>query len=200
MAVLRPFNLRASDLPGCPSRTRLRPCVTLMASHLVKPRLHVWRGSILLCVNSHQILCSLPRLYSPCGHSTMPSDLLDARALTFTVYIALKALRQLRRPFFTFQGPPQISLVVIHSRHLCMQLDQRDDGSAIQQYLQSVTGQRTVPQVFINGKFIGGGDDTGTFRPGDTGLAMRSFEPLCHACSGCLHICQYIAESCINII
>lgn len=42
-----------------------------------------------------------------------------------------------------------------------IQLDQRDDGSSIQQYLGSVTGQRTVPQVFINGKFIGGGDDTG---------------------------------------
>ncbi|KAK9842649.1 hypothetical protein WJX74_000114 [Apatococcus lobatus] len=40
------------------------------------------------------------------------------------------------------------------------ELDQRDDGSSIQQYLGSVTGQRTVPQVFINGKFIGGGDDT----------------------------------------
>jgi len=41
-----------------------------------------------------------------------------------------------------------------------MELDKRDDGDSIQDILQSMTGGRSVPRVFIDGKFIGGGDDT----------------------------------------
>jgi glutaredoxin 3 len=40
------------------------------------------------------------------------------------------------------------------------QLDGRPDMDAIQDVLKETTGARTVPRVFINGKFIGGGDDT----------------------------------------
>eukprot|EP00899_Mesostigma_viride_P010134 jgi/Mesvir1/19121/Mv12863-RA.1 len=41
-----------------------------------------------------------------------------------------------------------------------MELDQLDNGGDIQQELHRRTGVRTVPQVFIDGKFIGGSDDT----------------------------------------
>jgi len=41
-----------------------------------------------------------------------------------------------------------------------VELDQREDGSAIQASLAELTGQRTVPNVFIQGKHIGGCDDT----------------------------------------
>ena len=34
------------------------------------------------------------------------------------------------------------------------------DGDAIMDYLLSITGARTVPRVFIGGKFIGGGTET----------------------------------------
>jgi len=33
------------------------------------------------------------------------------------------------------------------------------DGSAIQNTLAEITGQRTVPNVWVKGKFIGGNDD-----------------------------------------
>jgi len=41
-------------------------------------------------------------------------------------------------------------------------LDERNDldMEAIQDYLLSITGGRSVPRVFIGGKFFGGGDDT----------------------------------------
>jgi glutaredoxin 3 len=39
-----------------------------------------------------------------------------------------------------------------------IELDQRDDGPLIQQLLLQKTGQRTVPNVFIGGKHIGGHD------------------------------------------
>ncbi|PSC75401.1 CPYC type [Micractinium conductrix] len=41
-----------------------------------------------------------------------------------------------------------------------MELDSRNDGNDIQNYLAELTGGRSVPRVFVNGKFIGGGDDT----------------------------------------
>ncbi|XP_072944986.1 uncharacterized protein [Epargyreus clarus] len=39
------------------------------------------------------------------------------------------------------------------------ELDERDDGTAIQENLAHITGFRTVPQVFINGNCVGGGSD-----------------------------------------
>ncbi|KAH7723823.1 glutaredoxin [Aphelenchoides avenae] len=41
-----------------------------------------------------------------------------------------------------------------------VELDQRQDGDAILDYLAEKTGARTVPRVFIGGRFFGGGDDT----------------------------------------
>ncbi|TFK21281.1 glutaredoxin [Coprinopsis marcescibilis] len=41
-----------------------------------------------------------------------------------------------------------------------LELDERDDGGPIQQYLAEKTGQRTVPNVFVATKHIGGNDDT----------------------------------------
>ncbi|KAK3038267.1 hypothetical protein RJ639_029855 [Escallonia herrerae] len=41
-----------------------------------------------------------------------------------------------------------------------VELDERDDGWNIQDALAEVVGRRTVPQVFIDGKHIGGSDDT----------------------------------------
>jgi len=39
------------------------------------------------------------------------------------------------------------------------ELDQIDNGSAIQEYLAEKTGQRTVPNIFIEQKHIGGNSD-----------------------------------------
>jgi len=43
-----------------------------------------------------------------------------------------------------------------------IELNERNDldVDAVQDYLLSVTGGRSVPRVFIGGKFFGGGDDT----------------------------------------
>ncbi|XP_071748630.1 thioredoxin reductase 1, cytoplasmic isoform X2 [Lepeophtheirus salmonis] len=44
--------------------------------------------------------------------------------------------------------------------YLTIELDLLENGSAIQQSLADKTGQRTVPNVFINGDHLGGADDT----------------------------------------
>ena len=41
-----------------------------------------------------------------------------------------------------------------------IELDERQDGDAMQDILGQMTGARSVPRVFIAGKCIGGGDDT----------------------------------------
>ncbi|WOK95013.1 glutaredoxin-C8 [Canna indica] len=41
-----------------------------------------------------------------------------------------------------------------------LELDQRGDGSEIQDALSEMVGRRAVPQVFIHGKHLGGSDDT----------------------------------------
>ncbi|CAK9176638.1 unnamed protein product [Ilex paraguariensis] len=39
-----------------------------------------------------------------------------------------------------------------------VELDERDDGGNIQDGLSEIFGRRTVPQVFVNGKHLGGSD------------------------------------------
>ena len=41
-----------------------------------------------------------------------------------------------------------------------VELDQDKDGPAIRDIMQKMTGAKTVPRVFINGRFVGGGDET----------------------------------------
>jgi len=41
-----------------------------------------------------------------------------------------------------------------------LELDKRSDCGEFQDELAKITGGRSVPRVFINGKFIGGGDET----------------------------------------
>lgn len=40
-----------------------------------------------------------------------------------------------------------------------LELDQRPDGPALQAAVSATSGVRTVPQVFVGGTFVGGGDD-----------------------------------------
>ncbi|KAJ9548379.1 hypothetical protein OSB04_020922 [Centaurea solstitialis] len=54
-----------------------------------------------------------------------------------------------------------------------VEIDQRDDGYKIQDALMEVVGQRTVPQVFINGQHIGGSTDTvHAYESGDLAMLL----------------------------
>eukprot|EP00096_Caligus_rogercresseyi_P014818 TRINITY_DN730_c0_g1_i2.p1 TRINITY_DN730_c0_g1~~TRINITY_DN730_c0_g1_i2.p1 ORF type:complete len:605 (+),score=119.83 TRINITY_DN730_c0_g1_i2:160-1974(+) len=48
----------------------------------------------------------------------------------------------------------------LNVKYLVIELDELENGSDVQQRLADKTGQRTVPNVFINGKHLGGADDT----------------------------------------
>ncbi|XKL63234.1 hypothetical protein PGB90_005598 [Kerria lacca] len=47
----------------------------------------------------------------------------------------------------------------INASYFTVELDERNDGEAIQDILLKLTGARSVPRVFVNEKFIGGGTD-----------------------------------------
>jgi len=43
-----------------------------------------------------------------------------------------------------------------------MEIENNPNMNEIQDYMKQITGGRSVPRVFIGGKFIGGGDETMT--------------------------------------
>ncbi|KAF8218170.1 glutaredoxin [Mycena galopus ATCC 62051] len=50
---------------------------------------------------------------------------------------------------------------------MVFELNEREDGSAIQNYLAEKTGQYTVPNIFINKQHVGGNDEAqAAFRTG----------------------------------
>lgn len=53
----------------------------------------------------------------------------------------------------------QIVLKQHGAKATVIELDEIADGSSIQDYLAEITGQRTVPNIFIDGKHIGGCSD-----------------------------------------
>lgn len=54
-----------------------------------------------------------------------------------------------------------------HIKATIFELDKLQEGNDIQRALTEITGQRTVPSVWVKGQFIGGNDDThGVFRSG----------------------------------
>ena len=59
----------------------------------------------------------------------------------------------------SFCARVKATLDVLQIKYEVVELDTRDDGDEIQALLSGLTGQRTVPNVFINGKHVGGCDD-----------------------------------------
>ncbi|XP_054810152.1 glutaredoxin-C3-like isoform X1 [Prosopis cineraria] len=47
----------------------------------------------------------------------------------------------------------------LNEQPFVVELDLRDNGHQIQNVLLDLVGRRTVPQIFVNGKHIGGSDD-----------------------------------------
>ena len=55
------------------------------------------------------------------------------------------------------------------------ELDQHPQGDAIQRELYAMSGQRTVPNVFVRGQHLGGNDDTHrVHRSGQLSKLLRS--------------------------
>jgi glutaredoxin len=61
----------------------------------------------------------------------------------------------------------------------CHELDKMQNGAAIQDELAEMTGQRSVPNVWVNKRHMGGNDDTqAAFQNGSLEKMLRSTNKL----------------------
>ncbi|XP_028818139.1 glutaredoxin-like isoform X1 [Denticeps clupeoides] len=67
----------------------------------------------------------------------------------------------------------------IGATYKVIELDQHSDGRRLQEALAQITGARTVPRVFINGRCIGGGSDTKELHQ------QGKLVPLIEQCTSC---------------
>ena len=52
------------------------------------------------------------------------------------------------------------ALSKVYPNYKVIEIENNPECQAIQDYMSQLTGGRSVPRVFINGKFLGGGDET----------------------------------------
>ncbi|EHY52495.1 Glutaredoxin [Exophiala dermatitidis] len=60
-----------------------------------------------------------------------------------------------------------------HAKYYLLELDEVEDGAAIQDALEEITGQRSVPNIFIGQKHIGGNSDLQS-RKGELDSLLKS--------------------------
>eukprot|EP00929_Paragymnodinium_shiwhaense_P113948 TRINITY_DN82266_c0_g1_i1.p1 TRINITY_DN82266_c0_g1~~TRINITY_DN82266_c0_g1_i1.p1 ORF type:complete len:164 (-),score=59.03 TRINITY_DN82266_c0_g1_i1:196-687(-) len=75
-------------------------------------------------------------------------------------YIADNKIMVFSKSMCPFCRKAKKALEAVGAEFTALELDERDDTDAMQDALLEKTGGRSVPRVFIGGKFIGGGDDT----------------------------------------
>ncbi|KAF7837981.1 glutaredoxin-C4 [Senna tora] len=105
--------------------------------------------AMLLVASAISLYCAEASSSSEFVHKTITSHKIVIFSKSYCPYC--------RRAKGVFKDLNQVPHVV--------ELDERGipisyDGSKIQDILVNIVGRRTVPQVFINGKHLGGSDDT----------------------------------------
>lgn len=60
-----------------------------------------------------------------------------------------------------------------NAKYRAYELDQESDGDILQKALAELTGQRTVPSIFINKKHIGGNSDLEKLKSADLDSLLK---------------------------
>ncbi|XP_022135442.1 glutaredoxin-C4 [Momordica charantia] len=102
---------------------------------------------------SAAVMCAMAAA-SLCGASSSPESLFVKKTIAShqIVIFSKSYCPYCRRAKAVFEELKKVPHVV--------ELDRRDDGREIQDAVGELVGRHTVPQVFIDGKHIGGSDDT----------------------------------------
>ncbi|XP_042415745.1 glutaredoxin-C8-like [Zingiber officinale] len=91
----------------------------------------------------------------------VPSDASDAKKLSFVEKTVKKhEIVIFSKSYCPYCRRAKGVFKELEKEPYVVELDQRDDGPEIQDALSEFVGRRTVPQVFIHGKHLGGSDDT----------------------------------------
>merc|ERR1712080_816448 len=73
---------------------------------------------------------------------------LDQMKLSFLANLGVHFAQKLKK-----------ALDSVGAKYTVIEIENRKDMDEIQNYMKTKTGGRSVPRVFINGKFYGGGDE-----------------------------------------
>ncbi|CAM8979868.1 unnamed protein product [Rhodiola kirilowii] len=114
-----------------------------------------------------------------CGMGLLAAMFIASSSLSVDAFTVANAAASSRKPAKFVKKTIKSNDIVIFSKSYCpyckkakavfkelnqkpfvVELDEREDGYSIQDALSEIVGRRTVPQVFIHGKHIGGSDDT----------------------------------------
>mmetsp|Transcript_23396 Transcript_23396/g.59159 ORF Transcript_23396/g.59159 Transcript_23396/m.59159 type:complete len:154 (-) Transcript_23396:233-694(-) len=90
--------------------------------------------------------------FSTTLHAQAPAELVDTAIKGSKVMVFSKT-------WCPFCIKAKKALDSVGAKYSVMELDDREDGGEIQDVFVELTGARSVPRVFIDGKFVGGGDD-----------------------------------------
>ncbi|ODQ56544.1 glutaredoxin-1 [Saitoella complicata NRRL Y-17804] len=93
---------------------------------------------------------SSPRIMSPAVKSKVDKAIADNKIAVFS------------KSYCPYCKQAKNTLSQLGIKFYVLELDEVDDGAQIQDYLQEKTGQRTVPNIFINGQHLGGNSDLQT--------------------------------------
>ncbi|KAI1398481.1 putative glutaredoxin [Hypoxylon fuscum] len=95
------------------------------------------------------------RLFSS---TTSPQAMADAKTKAQSI-IDENAVAVFSKTFCPYCSASKKLLDSLGAKYKLVELDEVPDGSAIQAALQEISGQRTVPNIFIGKKHIGGNSD-----------------------------------------
>ncbi|XP_058463135.1 uncharacterized protein LOC131437660 [Malaya genurostris] len=93
------------------------------------------------------------------GSKTVPADMSGPVAEFVKSAIAKDKIVIFSKTYCPYCTMAKEPFKKLNQAFACYELDQRNDGDEIQSILGEITGARSVPRVFINGEFVGGGTD-----------------------------------------
>ena len=109
--------------------------------------LHVKASKASIAVRQYTVGISLARTSRLLCYRLLQDAIAQEKVLVFS------------KTHCPFCARVKATLDVLNTKYEAVELDTVDDDGQIQALLFDMTGQRTVPNVFINGKHIGGCDD-----------------------------------------
>jgi len=101
----------------------------------------------------HRVNNSSNRWMSMAGGATSPND-------KATKQIADNKVMVFSKTYCPYCSKAKEALTNLGVKFTAYELDEQSDGAAIQAALLEITGQRTVPNIFVKGQHIGGCDNT----------------------------------------
>ncbi|KAK8221353.1 thioredoxin-like protein, partial [Phyllosticta capitalensis] len=90
--------------------------------------------------------------------ATSPATMSAAKTKAQTI-IDENAVAVFSKSYCPYCRATKSTLSELGAKFYAIELDQVDDGAAIQDALEEMTGQRSVPNIFIDKKHIGGNSD-----------------------------------------